>query len=126
MMTILVLQPERLIKQHYLESLPVYGEKRNPDKTEKLFAAQRIFYFAADESLPLFRFCLCVQPITDIEQRHGGEDRDETLHGFAVLSTERQNRLSREPGENARKEREHPAQMNVADRIGGARDLQHC
>src|SRR5690242_3435288 len=107
MMTVFVLQPERLVKKHDFESLTVDGKKRNPHKPKKFFAAHDILDFAANKGLPLFRFRFCVQPVTDVKQRHGREHGDEALHAFAVLSAERQNRLSREPGEAARKEREY-------------------
>ena len=76
-----------------------------------------VLHFVANERLPFFGFGFRVQPIADIKQRHGGKNRDEAFHAFAVLAAEGQNRLSREPSEAAGDQGEDPAEMDVTDGI---------
>src|SRR5258705_10030958 len=109
MAPVLVLQPERLIEKYNLKSLAVDGEKRKPHEPEELLAGDNVLDFVANERLPFFGFGFRVQPIADVKQRDGGKNGDEALHAFAVVPTQGQNRLSREPSQAAGDEGEYPA-----------------
>src|SRR6185369_17705294 len=113
-MAVLVLQPERLVKQHNLESFPVNGEKRNSHQAEDALTGKTAFDFVLNERLPFFCFRPRMEPITDVEQCQRGEDRNESFHTLAMLTAERQDGLSGQPGEAAHDQGENPAQMDVA------------
>src|SRR5687768_11724172 len=104
--TVFVLQPERLIEKHDLESFPVHREERDADQAENTPARKHALDFVLDERLPALGLGARVQPVTDIEKRHRGENRDEAFHAFAMLTAESQHRLAasqvRTPAINAR------------------------
>src|SRR5687767_9201198 len=100
-MAVLVLEPERLVKEHDFKSLTIDGEKRNPHQTENAFGRKTVLDLVLDKRLPSFGLGTGMEPIAHVEQRDRGENRNESFHALAVLTAQRQNSLSSQPCEPA-------------------------